>query len=47
MLSAEQLRRFGSDGFLVARNVVAEALVSELAAEADSRTVVTCGKRTS
>ena len=36
MLSAEQLCTFGTDGFLVVRDVVAEPLLAELEAEADS-----------
>lgn len=36
MLSSEQLRAFGSDGYLVVRDVVGEPLLTELDAEADS-----------
>jgi hypothetical protein len=36
MLSAEQLRAFGNDGYLVVRGFVAESLLAELAAEADA-----------
>lgn len=36
MLTAEQLRAFGHDGFLVVRRFVAEPLLAELAAEADA-----------
>ncbi len=36
MLNAEQLRAFGSDGFLVLRGFVAEPLLAELDAEVDS-----------
>ncbi len=36
MLTDEQLRAFGHDGYLVVRQVVAEPLLAELAAEADA-----------
>jgi ectoine hydroxylase-related dioxygenase (phytanoyl-CoA dioxygenase family) len=36
MLSAEQLRAFGSNGYVVVRDFVVEPLLAELAAEADS-----------
>ncbi|MEZ5410362.1 MAG: phytanoyl-CoA dioxygenase family protein [Acidimicrobiales bacterium] len=36
MLSVEQLRAFGQDGFLVVRRFVAEALLADLAAETDA-----------
>ncbi len=36
MLSAEELERFGTDGYLVVRGVVPEGLLSELDAEVDT-----------
>ena len=36
MLTDEQLRAFGHDGYLVVRDVVAEPLLADLAAEADA-----------